>query len=140
MNNLNSLLLDRWYGNPGATWEAIRREEDELGVAFPEEYASLLLWSNGGEGEFGDNYLRLWAVQKLSEQNRAKKLDIHLPGFVGIGSDGGDVCLVLDYRTSANTPSLAAVPLDDLDVRSVTLCGANFREGIENIVYGRILL
>lgn len=55
--------------NEPADPNVIRNVEYHLGFQFPEEYVEFLWHSNGGEGPIGENYLQLWRVEELIEDN-----------------------------------------------------------------------
>ena len=35
----------------------------------PYQYKRFLLWSNGGEGKLGDNYIYIWAIEDIVAYN-----------------------------------------------------------------------
>ena len=103
-------------------------------LQFPEDYKTLLQWSNGGEGSVGTIYLSLWGIEEIEKFNEDYRINRYLPGLLGIGTDGGGECYALDYRASPIPPSFIQVPLGDLDFASITVLGATFRDGIKNVI------
>lgn len=55
--------------NDSADPNVTRNVENQWGFQFPKEYVKFLLHSNGGEGPIGDNYLQLWKIEELIENN-----------------------------------------------------------------------
>jgi hypothetical protein len=91
-------LLDLVAGcslNPGAPEDALETLTRTLGLRLPADYLSLMSYSNGLEGFVGENYLALWAVERV----RAYGVYEDLPSFVFIGSNGGGEGYAYDTRS-----------------------------------------
>ncbi|ANU23397.1 SMI1/KNR4 family protein [Planococcus donghaensis] len=112
--------------NDPADPNVIRNVEDQLGFQFPIEYVNFLLHSNGGEGPIGENYLKLWRVDDLIEDNEGYSVEEFAPGLLIIGSDGGDTAYCIDTR-SKEMP-FVSMPFIGMDLDEVEPCGPTFNE------------
>ncbi|MCH4827513.1 SMI1/KNR4 family protein [Planococcus halocryophilus] len=112
--------------NDPADPNVIRNVENQLGFQFPKEYFKFLLHSNGGEGPIGDNFLQLWKVEELIEDNEGYSVEEFAPGLWIIGSDGGDTAYCLDTR-SKELP-FVSMPFIGMDLDEVEVCGSTFHE------------
>jgi len=65
VNKIASLLNN----NHGVDSKDITVIEERLNASFPQDYITLLQWSNGGEGYVGENYISLWKVEDLPALN-----------------------------------------------------------------------
>ena len=125
------IIAPFWSKRAGASAEQIGQAEAALGVQFPPDYGSFLSWSNGGEGQIGSRYLSIWSSDEIRKLNDDYQIGRYLPGVVGIGTDGGNLCYALDYRADAEAPRLVQCALGDLDLASIVLLGSTFRNFIE---------
>ncbi|MCA4533084.1 SMI1/KNR4 family protein [Bacteroides xylanisolvens] len=50
----------------GANTASIEDVEKLLNTTLPYQYKRFLLWSNGGEGKLGDNYIYIWAIEDVT--------------------------------------------------------------------------
>jgi hypothetical protein len=107
--NIDQLTLDQWYLQPPATEVEIGRVEAALGFALPDDYRSLIMWSNGGDLIFGERYFRFWRLERVLRTNKFLEVSKYLPGTVAIGNDGGDMLYLLDYRADRDHPALIEV-------------------------------
>ncbi len=101
--NILEILKDpsaKWEREPPAGSEVIQETITKLGVQLPEDYITLLGYSNGGEGELGvePGWFYLWSVEKLLEYNKGYNVEESVPGFIGFGSNGGGEMLAFDMR------------------------------------------
>jgi hypothetical protein len=103
------LLEQRWRLRPGATAREVHRAAATLGVVFPDDYVEIMTWSDGGDFELGEKYLRLWNIREVVERNSALDVQSNLPGTVAIGSDASDMLYLLDYRQAGAEPKLLEV-------------------------------
>ena len=131
MEDLLEIIAASWFKRTGASAGAIRQAEAELGVQFPSDFRSFLAWSNGGEGQIGNQYLNIWSSGEIRKLNDDYQIGRYLPGVVGIGTDGGGECYALDYRIDAKAPHLIQCALGDLDFASIVSLGSTFRSFIE---------
>ena len=59
------------------------------GISLPEQYIDFMKRHNGGEGDIGESWLVLFALEELQEMNDAYEVQDSLPDHIIIGSDGG---------------------------------------------------
>ncbi|QIU94519.1 SMI1/KNR4 family protein [Bacteroides faecium] len=63
------VIESKWYKKDGANTAFIEDVEKQLNTTLPKQYKSFLLWSNGGEGKLGDNYIYIWAIEDIIAYN-----------------------------------------------------------------------
>lgn len=89
-----------------------------------------MAWSDGGDFQVGETYLRLWDIRDLVRANEQLHVQSYLPGTVAIGNDAGDMLYLLDYREHAAEPRLIEVEAgaifdpDECVVRGATFTAA----------------
>ena len=99
MTLLAALVADRsrmWTRQPPASSEVVATLAATL-PALPPDYLAWLALSNGGEGELGvePGWFALWPAEEVAPLNAAYEIAALLPGFIGIGSNGGGELLAL---------------------------------------------
>lgn len=117
--------------NESADPSTIRTVENQIGFKFPEEYFIFLLHSNGCEGPIGDNYLNLWRVEELIDDNEGYSVEEFAPGILIIGSDGGDTAYCIDTRSKEKP--FVSMPFIGMDLDEVEVCGTTFKEFLKNL-------
>jgi hypothetical protein len=105
--NLSQMLEDataNWYRHAPASEEAIQALIRETGLDFPEEYLSLLRYSNGGEGELAVQplWFVIFPVENVVKRNQGLEIAKWLPGYVAFRSSGGGCSLL--FNTRENRP------------------------------------
>jgi SMI1/KNR4 family protein SUKH-1 len=75
-------------GNPPATLETIRETERLIDFEFPPDLVAFYLLCDGGEGWWGEDYLRINSLEDLRFQNTAPFLQQSFSDIVVFGSDG----------------------------------------------------
>jgi hypothetical protein len=83
---------------PPATSNDITEAEERLGVRFPDDYRSFLLFRNGVKGWFGEVYVELNSVDDVVELTEVHDHQLSLPGLVFIGGDGAREAVGYDFR------------------------------------------
>ncbi|MGJ7033326.1 SMI1/KNR4 family protein [Niabella hirudinis] len=122
-------IASGWDKNPGATAASVKQTEDQLNIRFPEDYVTFLLWSNGGEGNIGENYISLWKQEDIAILNREYKIPEYLSNLrIAIGTDGGGICFGFDFTKDA---AIFTCPLGDLDPDVANQVSASFKDFIE---------
>nr|WP_310484185.1 hypothetical protein [Chamaesiphon sp. VAR_48_metabat_403] len=60
----------------------------------------MLRSSDGGSAQLSGypNYVRIWSARSAIEQNQAYEIQSCLPGFIGIGDNGGSELVGFDTR------------------------------------------
>lgn len=109
MSILNTTEVWREFSaNPPADSRAIKEFEALSHVQLPQDYVCFLRKMNGGEGEFGEAYFKLWSLKLIVENNKGYKVEEFWPGFLAFGSDGGGEAFGFDLRTAAK--EIVAIP------------------------------
>lgn len=95
-----------WTKRPPATDAALGALAASCDFALPEEYSTLLRFSNGGEGSL---CLEPWHFQLCSAEdvvafNRGYSVNEHLPKYFAIGSSGGDDLLAISKADGSPCP------------------------------------
>ena len=109
------LVESKWYKKSGANITSIEEVEKCLNIPLPEQYKRFLLWSNGGEGKLGNNYIYIWAIEDVIAYNHDYAIQKYLQKeYLAFGMDGdiGYVFHLLDN-------SIYRVDLGDLDIASI---------------------
>ncbi|WP_236293580.1 SMI1/KNR4 family protein [Paenibacillus allorhizoplanae] len=104
--------------------------ETQFQLKFPPDYVEFMLEANGGEGTVGErNYLRLWKIEELIQDNEEYAVHDFAPGLILIGSDGGGTAYGYDFRNEI--PKLVEVDFIGLDLDSPFYSTYKFSEFIE---------
>lgn len=99
--------VQQWqFVPPGAGEAAIQAMLAATDVRLPSEYADYLRTTNGGEGDLAaePGWFQMWSAENVVELNKSYEVQKFLPGFFGIGSNGGDELLAFDMRPSRSWP------------------------------------
>ncbi len=113
MNEKIEKFISQMKKVPGVSKSELQKTESELGIKFPEEYASFLLESNGAEGAIGEAaYLVLWPLEKISPLNQMNEVEKDAPHLILFGSDGGGTAFAFDKRFA----SLPIVEIEYIDI------------------------
>ncbi len=93
----------------------------------PAEYLEFLSRSNGGEGELGADpgWFVLWRAEQVLSLNRSYHVPEELPGFFGIGSNGGGELLAFDSRSGMPYP-VVAVPFIPMEAQESLIVAETF--------------
>src|SRR5260221_10274149 len=76
----------------------------QLGKTLPSTYEDFLRFSNGVEGFLkNSNYLVLWPIEELIQNNQEYSTEEFAPGLLLIGSDGGEEAYGIDFRETSPT-------------------------------------
>jgi len=119
--------LDNLKLKPPTYIEQIRQIESELGVSFPDNYSDFFLYSNGYEGNIGNNsYVVIWEVEKLIPFNKGYKVEEFAPNLILFGSDGGDIAYAFDKTN--NSVTIVETPFIGMGLEELKLLGNNFIE------------
>lgn len=86
----------------GASEDALHQLAAWAACDLPAAYLDFLRATDGGEtGGLGAGYFRLWGTEDVLSNNEGYDVQAHLPGFVGIGDDGGPTMLLLEVGSGA---------------------------------------
>ena len=118
-----------WSRKAPAPEEAIQALIRGTGLDFPEEYLTLLRYSNGGEGELAVDplWFSIYPVEEVVELNRGYEIEVYLPGYFAFGSNKGGEALLFDTRKSKPWKVYYA-PFIGMEEDQVLECAANFKE------------
>lgn len=105
MNAELAALTDQLEKRPGASLDAIRDRERELGIEFPPDYVEFMLASNGAEGFVGRGraYIRIDPIEEITDDRLQHALGESHPGLVVFGSDGAGEAFAFDPRGGETT-------------------------------------
>lgn len=134
MDNPKHPAKSQWYPGPPAAPDAIEALVAESGLELPADYLKFLASFNGCEGSLGAKlrWFQLWPVEEILQLNKDYEVQKWVPGFFGIGSDGGGYLLAFDTRTSWPW-EIVKVPFGYLDKVEATLVAASFNEFVKSI-------
>lgn len=129
MEKIIERIKTNWYKNPGAELQGISKVENNLNIQLPNDYKTFIIWSNGGEGEVGENYLYLWKIEEIMVLNNEYQIQKYLSGdFLAIGTDGGGICYGFNLKDNF---SVFKCPLGDLDINEMSLIAKSFKDFLE---------
>ena len=90
----------------------------------PYQYKRFLLWSNGGEGKLGDNYIYIWAIEDIVAYNNDYGIHKYLQKeYLAFGMDGD-----IGYIFHLPNNSIYSRPLKSTHLRDIARkqCPADF--------------
>ncbi|PKX82696.1 SMI1/KNR4 family protein [Pectobacterium peruviense] len=132
-------ITPHWHCHVPASdteWETI---ESSTALIFPPDYREFMKWSDGGEGRLSHVYLSIWPSTQIVKLNQDYKINHYLGDRVlAIGSDGGSICFLLDYRFT-DTPTFASVNIGDLDPRKMKSIASTFTSALNLAISGQIV-
>jgi SMI1 / KNR4 family (SUKH-1) len=129
MENTIKKIASNWNSNSGVDLKKISATEKSLNITFPKDYITFLMWSNGGEGNIGENYISLWKIEDLAILNKEYQIQKYLSeNFLGIGTDGGGICYGFSIE---NNYKIFKCPLGDLDINEVAIVAKSVKEIFE---------
>ena len=92
----------------------------------PDDYKEFMLWSNGGEGNIGSQYLSLWKIEDLMQLNKEYQIQKYLSKkSLVIGTDGGDNCIGFYF---GEPTFIFLQPLGDLDLSENRFLSQSFTD------------
>lgn len=134
-----SLISSTWHGYQGVSTDVFNKLEPQIQLQLPSDYKEFMCWSNGGEGVFPAIRLSLWPAEDLVRLNSNYQINRYLGDHVlGIGSDGGPICFLLDYRLG-NKPKFSSVNFGDLDPEEIKQIAPSFTSAIEYAITGKLI-
>ena len=124
LSDLVRTSMATWHVAPSGAEEAvIQNLIATVGITLPPEYAEYLRVTNGGEGDLGvePGWFQIWPAEQVVELNGAYQVRENLPGFLGIGSNGGGELLAFDARSESPWPvvMIPFIPMDKAEARQV---------------------
>ena len=125
------VIESKWYKKDGANTAFIEDVEKQLNTTLPKQYKSFLLWSNGGEGKLGDNYIYIWAIEDIIAYNHDYGIQKYLQKeYLAFGMDGD-----IGYIFYLPDNSIYRVDLGDLDMASIKYIAPSFDDFLGKAVY-----
>lgn len=102
-----------WDRQPPAPVPALEALVAGSWLPLPDDYLTLLRYSNGGEGPLRvkPGWFQIWPAQEVLELNRAYAVPVYLPSYLGFGNSGGGEMLA--FR--AGSASVFMVPFIGLE-------------------------
>ena len=125
------VIESKWYKKNGASSTSIDDVEKLLNTNLPKQYKSFLLWSNGGEGKLGDNYIYIWAIEDIIAYNHDYGIQKYLQKeYLAFGMDG-DIGYILHLPDNG----IYRVDLGDLDIASIKYIAPSFDDFLGKAIY-----
>ena len=131
-NKINMEVIEsKGYKKDGASSASIDDVEKLLNTTLPKQYKSFLLWSNGGEGKLGDNYIYIWAIEDVIAYNHDYGIQKYLQKeYWAFGMDGD-----IGYILHLSDNSIYRVDLGDLDITSIKYIAPSFDDFLGKAIY-----
>jgi len=124
MKQIIEKINKSWHSNPPCDQQIML----SVGKLFPlpDDYKEFMLWSNGGEGNIGSQYLSLWKIEDLMQLNKEYQIQKYLSKkSLVIGTDGGDNCI--GFYLGEPT-FIFLQPLGDLDLSENRFLSQSFTD------------
>ena len=140
INECITLLSSLWHCERGASKNVLESVEQVTDLKLPQDYKEFMQWSNGGGGVLKNIRLSFWPAEDLVSLNEDYKINEYLGKKVlAIGSDGGSICLLLDYRGNSDEPCFSSVNFGDLDPGEIKVIAPKFTLALELAIAGEIV-
>jgi hypothetical protein len=131
-------LASLWHGRGGTTNQILSDVETQTGLQLPSDYKEFMQWSNGGEATLPKVYLALWEAEKIVSLNQDYQIQHYLGAkLLGIGSDGGPICFLLDYRDGLEA-RFSSINFGDLDPNEIKELAPSFTDGLTIAISGAL--
>jgi hypothetical protein len=111
--------------------------EDKIGFNLPEDYKYFLNNYQGFGNSIGEEYVNLWGLEDLVEQNEGYFIIEELPGTIGIGSNGAGELIALEIRKEANL-KVVLTPFIDLNEEYHINIGNSFTDFLQHLDKGKV--
>ena len=140
INECIMLLSSLWHCEKGVSKNVLENVEQITGFKLPQDYKNFMQWSNGGEGVLKNIRLSFWPAEDLVSLNEDYKINEYLGKKVlAIGSDGGPICLLLDYQGNNDEPCFSSVNFGGLDPDEIKVIAPKFTLALELAIAGKIV-
>ena len=80
----------------------LKEIEDMVGFTLPSDYSMFIQKYFGYEEFIGKEYVRIWDVDELMEQNLGYDIADNLPMTIGIGGNGAGECIAIEMTSTNN--------------------------------------
>lgn len=124
-------LLSRLSLKPGIDTGVVASALSRLGISPPADYVSFMARSNGAQGVIGGaGYLVLWPAERLEAINREYSVAEFAPGYVIIGSDGGDTAYAFGKAHPGVFFQMPFIGMSDKEAQPI---GSSFIEFVKSL-------
>lgn len=123
-----------WKRKPPAENTVIQKLIAASKKRLPDDYITLLHYSNGGEGDMGiePGWFQIWPAEKVIELNQIYKIEETLPGLFGFGSNGGGELLAFDMR-GGEPWEVVMIPFIPMRQKEAILIADSFQKFVQSI-------
>ena len=125
------VIESKWYNKEWCKYSVYwrRRKTSKYNLALSVQ--RFLLWSNGGEGKLGDNYIYIWAIEDIVAYNNDYGIHKYLQKeYLAFGMDGD-----IGYIFHLPNNSIYRVDLGDLDIASIKYIAPSFDDFLGKAIY-----
>ena len=132
MNAKIKFYLADFDGTTGVSEELINYVQTQLEFSFPHEYVEFVKFSDGWEGEVGENsWLNLFSIEKLIQTNNDYSLLMNdIPDYYLIGKDSADTGFAFHkWKHTFHSFGL----MSNFKTDRIEFCGNSFFEFIERL-------
>ncbi|WP_164891034.1 SMI1/KNR4 family protein [Botryobacter ruber] len=116
--------------------EALNEIEIKTGFKLPEDYKNFLLNYKGFENLIGEEYVNLWDLNELVDQNEEYQIIENLSATIGIGSNGAGELIALEEMSDGKI-RVVLTPLVDLSEESHIHIGDSFTDFLQRLDKGQ---
>jgi len=139
ITNCIKSITSTWFGHPGTTDQVLASIEAQTNLSLPGDFKEFMKWSNGGEAKFSNVYFSLWEAENIVSLNKDYQIQRYLgENVVGIGSDGGPICFLLDYRGDEEL-RFSSVNFGDLDPSEIKIIAPSFSDALTMAINGTLI-
>ncbi|HEV7230897.1 MAG TPA: SMI1/KNR4 family protein [Bacteroidia bacterium] len=115
---------------------SIEAIEEAIGFVLPEDYKKYLLNFKGFEHEIGEEYIHLWDINELIENNEDYLITNNFPFTIGIGDDRGGEFIALE-RLENKEFRVVLSPFLDTDPQFHVEIGESFSDFLIRLENGK---
>jgi hypothetical protein len=131
MEAIFSIFFSKMSLASGISEEELDKLILSLPFSLPNDFIDFLRFSNGAEGDIGNNYLVIWRAEDLVPFNKSYSVNLNAPGLFLFGSDGGGEGFGFDYR--AGKLIVVDIPFVGMDWKLARKKGNNFMDFLRNL-------
>lgn len=107
---------------------------------FPNDYLVFIKELGEGSYQFEDFIFSSWCSASVIANNKAYEINKYLgEELIGIATDGGGICFLLDFRNKGE-PKFSAIGLGDLDRDEVIVLASSFTAALQLMMEKKITL
>ncbi|AMM50711.1 hypothetical protein TH61_05315 [Rufibacter sp. DG15C] len=120
----------------GLANSTIEEVEVKTGISLPKDYTDFLTNYQGFEKLIGEEYVQLWDLEDLVEQNEGYLILENLPATIGIGSNGAGELIALE-RVNEEEVKVVLTPFVDLSQDYHIPIGDSFTDFLQRLDKGQ---